>query len=202
MTIRNLSYKLFFRPVNAAFYRQPLKSGRFENFADAFMNRLDGFKPVALMSKDTASLTQAEPIVNNNPENGKIGRKFINWVRSKSKDYATRTDILGFSGSVTKIYKDIATKKPLYKVHANKDFTFETVYKQGKAQFISKTDKNKMFLDLPDAYTVYERQPSGKLEKIFTGTNSGQFQVMRISQGKDPHPFSNNAEDIWYGIAR
>lgn len=201
MAIRELSYKLFNRSINASMYRQPLKAGRFENLADAFMNRLDGYTPVVLKAKGKVTGDALTPIINNNPEKGKIGSKFVNWVRTETKDYAQRKDILGFSGSLTSIYKDIATNKTLYKMHATKNFCFETVFKEGKPQVIAKLDKNRLLGDLPDFYTVYERQPSGKLEKIFSGARR-EFQLAQEKQGKDPFPFSNNAEQIWNGTAK
>lgn len=183
----------FLRPVNQNGCRYPQTASKLTNMYDAFINRLDGFKPVTLMGRNKETntfvlLRDQEGI------KGNIGRKFVNWVKTREKDYATQKSIFGYTGSNTRIYHDKATQMPIFKMHDNKNFWTRTIFKEGNVQMIEKLDKKK---DYKDAYSVYERNAQGKLEKVFEGDH-GQYQLQQIKAGKDPNPFSNNAEDIWY----
>lgn len=187
----------FLRPVNQNGYRYPQTASKLTNLYDAFINRMNGFKPETLMGRNKRT---NEIVVLRDWEGlkGKIGRKFVNWVKIREKDYARQKNIFSYTGSNTRAYYDIVTEKPIFKTHNNEKFWTSTVFKNGKAQIIEKLDKKK---DYKDAYSVYERNAQGKLEKVFEG-NRGQFQMQQMNEGKDPNPFSNNAENIWYGIAK
>lgn len=183
----------FLRPVNENGYRYPQTASKLTNMYDAFINRLDGFKPVTLMERNKKT---NEFVVLRDIEGlkGKIGRKFVNWVKIREKDYALQKNILSYSGSNTRVYYDKVTQKPIFKLHNNENFWTRSIFKNGKVRMIEKLDKKK---DYENAYSVYKRNDEGKLKKVFEG-NHGQYKLQRIEKGKDPNPFSNNAEDIWY----
>lgn len=183
----------FLRPINQNGYRYPQTASKLTNMYDAFINRLNGFEPVTLMGRNKRT---NEFVVLRDWEGlkGKIGRKFVNRVKIREKDYALQKNILSYSGSYTGAYYDKATQKPIFKLHNNENFWTRSIFKNGKVQMVEKLDKKK---DFENAYSVYERNAQGKLEKVFEGDH-GQYQLQRIETGKDPNPFSNNAEDIWY----
>lgn len=174
----------FSRPINQNGYRYPQTASKLTNMYDAFINRMNGFKPVTLTGRNR---TTNEIVVLRDWEGlkGKIGRKFVNWVKIEEKDYARQKNILSYTGSNTHVYYDIATEKPIFKTHDNEKFWTQTAFENGKAQMIEKLDKKK---DYKDAYSVYERNAQGKLEKVFEG-HHGQYQLQQIEAGKDPNPF-------------
>lgn len=171
--------------------REPMKSSFISYVTDAVSNKLNGYTPVVLKEKDKKG--NIVPIINGDPDTGKIGRKFINWIKKEEKDYAQKTSILTHSGINVRKYTDISTQKPIYKVVENDEVRFSTLYKEGKVNMIEQYDKKKAFFD---GYNIYSRNSEGKLQKTYSGTYMDSRQL-RESAGLDPDPFTPNAENIW-----
>ena len=171
--------------------REPMKYSFFSYIADTVSNRLNGYTPVVLQKKDKKG--NIVPIINKEPKTGKIGRKFVNWIKKAKKDYAQKTSILTHSGINVRKYTDISTQKPIYKVVENDEKRFSTLYKKGKVYMIEQFDKKRAFFE---GYNIYSRNSEGKLQKTYTGTYMNSRQL-RESAGLDPDPFTPNAETIW-----